>query len=65
MLEQKNIREILFQRLNNLQNLYCSGEIAQDSPEHWEILALEELESMFVRLQRQRFEHLERRLRSA
>jgi hypothetical protein len=51
MLQSKDFRRSLFDRLHHLQFLYCEGKIARDSPEFSEILMLEELESIFVRRQ--------------
>ncbi len=44
-----------FERLRHLQNLYCDGHFEWGSPEHSEILALEELESFWVREEMKRF----------
>ncbi len=49
VVQQKDIRRHFFARLHHLQAQYCQGRIKKGSPEHAEILALEELESLFVR----------------
>jgi hypothetical protein len=59
---QKSIRNHFFARLHKLQVLYCDGKIARGSPEHLEILALEELESLFVQNQMKRLYEVELRL---
>lgn len=51
-----------FVRLRHLQTLYCDGEIMRGSPEHFEILALEELESLRVREEKRRHHAAERYL---
>jgi hypothetical protein len=48
MLQRKDIRLDFFDRLHRLQSLYSNGRILPGSKEHMEIIALEELESMFV-----------------
>jgi hypothetical protein len=54
--------EHFFKRLHDLQALYCDGQIKRGSPEHSEILALEELESLFVKEQMKRHYEVELRL---
>jgi hypothetical protein len=51
VLQTKDVRRHFFSRLHNLQALYADGKIVRGSPEHSEILALEELESLFVKQQ--------------
>jgi hypothetical protein len=50
----KNNNNAFFARLHWLQNLYCAGKIAKGSPEHFEILALEELESLVTKQEMQK-----------
>ena len=58
---QKNIHSHFFARLHKLQALYCDGKIARGSPEHLEILALEELESLVVQNQMKQLYEVELR----
>jgi hypothetical protein len=46
--------EDVFLRLRYLQDLYSKGAFPSGSPKHFEILALEELESLFVQQQMKR-----------
>ena len=48
MRAQSEINDFLV-RLRFLQNADCDGKIGRDSLEHFEILALEKLESLFVK----------------
>lgn len=50
------------QRLRYLQSLYCGGKIPWGSPEHFEILAVEELESLCVREKMRRLYEAQQRL---
>jgi hypothetical protein len=50
----KNNNNAFFVRLHWLQDLYCAGKIAKGSPEHFEILALEELESLVLKQEMQK-----------
>ena len=59
---QQDIVCYAFVRLRHLQTLYCDGEIMRGSPEHFEILALEELESLWVREEMRRHYAAECRL---
>jgi hypothetical protein len=51
-----------FQRLHHLQSLYRNGKILWGSPEHFEILALEEMESRYVREEMRRLYQAQQRL---
>jgi hypothetical protein len=48
MPRRENMRLQFFDRLHRLQNLYCAGKFAPGSPRHFELLALETLESLYV-----------------
>ena len=61
MLQQPLLRRSL-ERLHDLQTLHCAGQIASGSPEHSEILVLEELESLLVREEMRRFYQVKLRL---
>ena len=53
MRAQSNINDLLA-RLHRLQIDDCDGKIEKGSPEHFEILALEELELLFIKQQMQK-----------
>ena len=61
-IQHRDIRLQFFARLHNLQALYCAGKISPGSPQHSEILLLEELESLFVRQKMKRLYEVELRL---
>ena len=61
MLQQDLLRRS-FERLHDLQTLHCAGQFASGSPEHSEILVLEELESLLVREEMRRFYQAKLRL---
>ncbi len=58
----KNNNNAFFVRLHRLQDLYCAGKIAKGSPEHFEILALEELESLVTKQEMQKLSGLQLKL---
>jgi hypothetical protein len=49
MFHSRDFHEQTFNRLHHLKALFCNGAFPSGSPEHAEILALEELGSFFVR----------------
>jgi hypothetical protein len=63
LLQKKEMRRNFFSRLRHLQALYTRGKIARGSAEHSEILALEELESFFVKERMDRLYGAQLRLR--
>jgi hypothetical protein len=52
---QQDILGQCYQRLRRLQALYFEGQILWGSPEHFEILLLEEMESLLVQQEMRRF----------
>lgn len=62
MLFHRDIVRHSFERLHYLQTLYYEGRIQRGSPEHTEILTLEELESLLVGHEMRRLYEIKSRL---
>jgi hypothetical protein len=59
---QQDILGQCYRRLRRLQALYFEGQITWGTPEHLEILLLEEMESLLVQEEVKRFYDFEPRL---
>jgi hypothetical protein len=62
MRRHKDIHPDLFARLHKLQELYYSGKFERGSLQHAEILALEDVESVYVQREMKQFHQVEQSL---